>query len=418
MSCAPAMSPHSNPHFRADIEGLRAIAILLVIGAHYAIPGLSAGFIGVDIFFVISGYLITGILVREYEKTASINLARFYANRFRRLLPALAVVLIISCYAAFHILPQDLNLPNSISAAAASGWVSNIYFTFADRNYFDAGTQNNLFLHTWSLGVEEQFYLFWPLLLLTLTTAAKREQKAENRILLHWHIGHYFSDGLHDNRPSAACDCVLHDALACMAVRIRRSGMARAAPSHALKPANLFCPMGWHCVTARVDGFHSSPSNLSQLTDPAANSRRWCVAHCRGKPAPASDAPRHFACQPNHAGNRRHLLLMVFVALASADPGRKHGSNQREFDQYGSSHQYLADISPFVAQIHRNARAFWPFVARARISSACIVFDLYRAVELTIHSLAYWPAQSAGSVRRITIPASQNRHADYLCHEL
>ena len=186
MSCAPAMPPHSNPHFRADIEGLRAIAILLVIGAHYAIPGLSAGFIGVDIFFVISGYLITGILVREYEKTASINLARFYANRFRRLLPALAVVLIISCYAAFHILPQDLNLPNSISAAAASAWVSNIYFTFADRNYFDAGTQNNLFLHTWSLGVEEQFYLFWPLLLLALTTAAKkgtesRKQKAESR---------------------------------------------------------------------------------------------------------------------------------------------------------------------------------------------------------------------------------------------
>ena len=82
------MKPNS-PFFRPDIEGLRAVAVLLVIGAHYGVPGLAGGFIGVDIFFVISGYLISSILVREHENTGHISLKRFYINRLRRLLPAL-----------------------------------------------------------------------------------------------------------------------------------------------------------------------------------------------------------------------------------------------------------------------------------------------------------------------------------------
>lgn len=160
-----AVEPAQAALFRPDIEGLRAIAVLLVIGAHFAVPGLSAGFIGVDVFFVISGFLITGILVREHQRTGQIELTRFYANRLRRLLPALAAMLIICSALAFKLLPDAQNVANSQGAAMAALWVSNIYFAFADVDYFAAETSSNAFLHTWSLGVEEQFYLVWPLLI-------------------------------------------------------------------------------------------------------------------------------------------------------------------------------------------------------------------------------------------------------------
>ena len=152
--------------FRSDIEGLRAVAIILVLGAHFSFAGLSAGFIGVDIFFVISGYLITSILVREYEASGRINLVAFYANRLRRLFPALATMLILSSIALYHIIPATQHATQSAAAASAAFWLSNIYFTFSDTDYFAEENSANAFLHTWSLGVEEQFYLVWPLLII------------------------------------------------------------------------------------------------------------------------------------------------------------------------------------------------------------------------------------------------------------
>jgi peptidoglycan/LPS O-acetylase OafA/YrhL len=175
-----SLSPHYHTRlFRPDIEGLRAIAILLVIGAHFEIPGISGGFVGVDIFFVISGYLITSILLREHSEKSKINLLGFYANRFRRLFPALATMLIATSFAAYLILPDTQNLPNSTAAAFAAVWASNLYFSFSDVDYFSSEIGNNLFLHTWSLGVEEQFYIIWPaLILFTLRLApSKRPER-------------------------------------------------------------------------------------------------------------------------------------------------------------------------------------------------------------------------------------------------
>lgn len=163
MSRSPFRAIHG---FSPEIEGLRAIAILLVIAAHFGIQGFSAGFIGVDVFFVISGYLITSILVREYDSDRQINLLRFYANRLRRLFPALALMVLISSAVVYHLLPPTQQIGQSHAAAAAIVWFSNVYFTFADANYFGQELSSNVFLHTWSLGVEEQFYLIWPLLLL------------------------------------------------------------------------------------------------------------------------------------------------------------------------------------------------------------------------------------------------------------
>lgn len=174
-----------NTVFRPDIEGLRAIAVTLVIGAHYAIPGFEGGFIGVDIFFVISGYLITGILMREYQETGRIALLRFYANRLRRLLPALATVLVISALLVKWLLPITEHPEHSKAAAMAGLWASNLFFAFTDVNYFAPETSNNAFLHTWSLGVEEQFYLVWPLLILLMAPWMRGQPK---RFAILWMV--------------------------------------------------------------------------------------------------------------------------------------------------------------------------------------------------------------------------------------
>ena len=155
----------STTQFRPDLEGLRGIAILLVVACHAAIPMVGAGFIGVDVFFVLSGFLITGILVVEAERTRRIDLAAFYARRARRILPAAAVVLVATLAAATIIL-SPLDLPRiSSDALAAAVSMANVRFALSATDYF-APTDTSPLLHFWSLSVEEQFYLVWPALLL------------------------------------------------------------------------------------------------------------------------------------------------------------------------------------------------------------------------------------------------------------
>lgn len=224
----------ANPHFRSDIEGMRAIAILLVIGAHFAIPGFAAGFIGVDIFFVLSGFLITGILVREYQKNQRINLPRFYANRFRRLFPALATMLLVSSFVAAQILPDTQNLTQSKAAAMSAVWLSNIHFTFADVDYFAAETSSNAFLHTWSLGVEEQFYLLWPLIILTTMTLFARQQHSKPLWVALWLITGVSLLACLYLSSTQPLVCFLHDADPRLAVcRCRDDCSAVAAGCHA-----------------------------------------------------------------------------------------------------------------------------------------------------------------------------------------
>lgn len=160
--------------FRPDIEGLRALAILLVVAAHAGLPGASGGFIGVDVFFVISGYLITGLLQNEQQDTGRIALARFYARRLLRLLPALVVVIWLTCIAAALLLAPFEHPSQAGAAIGATTWTSNFAFALADLDYFGPSAKDNLFLHTWSLGVEEQFYLVWPLLLVYLASRVRR----------------------------------------------------------------------------------------------------------------------------------------------------------------------------------------------------------------------------------------------------
>jgi peptidoglycan/LPS O-acetylase OafA/YrhL len=162
--------------FRADIEGLRAVAILLVVCAHAKVPGLAGGFVGVDVFFVLSGFLITGLLVHEIRHTGSVAFAKFYSRRFLRLLPSLMLMLVCSMAAASIFLAPYEQAEQASGAATAAIWISNIQFAFDKIDYFGDKAESSLFLHTWSLGVEEQFYLVWPCVLLVIAWFARRRR--------------------------------------------------------------------------------------------------------------------------------------------------------------------------------------------------------------------------------------------------
>ena len=149
--------------YRPDIDGLRALAVLPVVAFHAA-PGLvPGGFVGVDIFFVISGFLITGIIVDGLDR-GRFTVGGFYARRVRRIFPALAVVLAaVLAYGAVVLLPQEMALLGRDTAAGAA-FVANLSF-WAEVGYFDREAAAKPLLHLWSLGVEEQFYILWPVLL-------------------------------------------------------------------------------------------------------------------------------------------------------------------------------------------------------------------------------------------------------------
>ena len=151
--------------FRPDIEGLRAIAVLLVLAYHARIPGFTGGYIGVDVFYVVSGFLITGLIIRELQATGRVDLPTFYTRRARRLLPAALVVIALTVIASAIVLPP-LRVPDVAGdGAAAALYVSNIRFAAQATDYLQAELDPSPLLHFWSLGVEEQFYLFWPALL-------------------------------------------------------------------------------------------------------------------------------------------------------------------------------------------------------------------------------------------------------------
>ncbi|MEU4343922.1 acyltransferase family protein [Nocardia sp. NPDC023852] len=164
------------PGFRPDIEGFRAVAVLAVVLFHAGVPGITGGFVGVDIFFVISGFLITGILCREAASTGTVGLARFYGARARRLLPAAGIVLAATAIASAMLLsPLEARrvLGDGIASALYAG---NCRLALRGTDYLAADTPPSPFQHFWSLGVEEQFYLVWPALIIATAWLMRRSR--------------------------------------------------------------------------------------------------------------------------------------------------------------------------------------------------------------------------------------------------
>ena len=160
-----APAPSIKKSFRPDLEGLRAIAVVLVVLFHAGVPGFTGGYIGVDVFYVLSGFFITGLLLRELEKQRRLSFAAFYARRLKRLVPASALVLAATIIAgAFIVAP--LTRHSFGWDAVASAWdVSNIRYAFQATDYLASTEAPSPLLHYWSLAVETQFYLVWPALL-------------------------------------------------------------------------------------------------------------------------------------------------------------------------------------------------------------------------------------------------------------
>ncbi|MGE4366221.1 acyltransferase family protein [Thermomonas sp.] len=151
--------------YKPEIDGLRAIAVLAVVGFHAGF-GPPAGFVGVDVFFVISGYLITRMLRQEVLAHQRIDIIDFYARRARRILPALLVVTVATLLASAALLPPAELRQTVQAGAAAFAFAANVFFATAANGYFDPEAHANPLLHLWSIGVEEQFYLAWPLVVL------------------------------------------------------------------------------------------------------------------------------------------------------------------------------------------------------------------------------------------------------------
>ena len=160
--------------YQRHIDGLRAVAVLSVLAYHLGLPHSRGGYVGVDVFFVISGYLITRLIVNELIETGKFSFKRFYLRRVRRLFPALLATIAASFIAAFILFspPTFQNFSKELIASVLS--FSNFLF-WSQAGYFDTAAELKPLLHTWSLSVEEQFYLIWPLALVILMRTFRRD---------------------------------------------------------------------------------------------------------------------------------------------------------------------------------------------------------------------------------------------------
>lgn len=169
------------------LDGIRAVAVGLVLADHGGLPGVSGGFLGVDVFFVLSGFLITSLLLDELGRTGRVDLRGFWIRRARRLLPAL-LAMVLAVVAARVFFPPDAVTALREDAVAAFFWVANWAFVAQQTDYFSQGSPPSPLQHAWSLGVEEQFYLVWPLLLVAVVGVLAFRRSAPTLRAVRWGV--------------------------------------------------------------------------------------------------------------------------------------------------------------------------------------------------------------------------------------
>ena len=160
--------------YRPQLDGLRSVAVYLVLVFHCGVAALAGGFIGVDVFFVLSGFLVTNVMLEEIRSTGTLSLGRFYARRVRRLLPAAVLVVVATCLLFVLVASVTRRLEIVGDARAALLYVANWHFLGQSNDYFAQEDAASPFLHFWSLAIEEQFYVVFPVVLLLLARRARR----------------------------------------------------------------------------------------------------------------------------------------------------------------------------------------------------------------------------------------------------
>ena len=150
------------------MEGLRAIAVLLVVLFHAGVPGLNGGFVGVDVFFVISGFVITGLLLRERQSSGRTSVLNFYARRCRRILPAASLVIGVTALVSYWVLGSLIGNSVANDGGSAAAFLVNFHFASQGTNYFTSSLPPSPLQNYWSLSVEEQFYILYPTIFLVV----------------------------------------------------------------------------------------------------------------------------------------------------------------------------------------------------------------------------------------------------------
>jgi peptidoglycan/LPS O-acetylase OafA/YrhL len=198
----------SDNHFFLDVEGLRGVAVALVVLFHAGVPHLAGGFVGVDVFFVISGFLITGLLLREYERNGRVSFRAFYARRARRIIPPAAVTILATAIAVWFVMPLLSVFRQAVDLLAAAVNIANWRFIAAGKDYLAGASDDSVATHFWSLSIEEQFYFVWPVLLVALAVLAKRTRWS-TRMVVGWGIVVVTAASLFASLLSTASDPVL-----------------------------------------------------------------------------------------------------------------------------------------------------------------------------------------------------------------
>ena len=166
-------APEDRP-FRPDVEGLRAVAVLLVVLFHAGVSGLSGGYIGVDVFFVISGFVITGVLLRERASSGRTSILAFYGRRCRRIIPAATLVIIVTVLLSYVYLGAGVGERTATDGRWATVFLANFHFTAVGTDYLGSQLAPSPLQNYWSLAVEEQFYVIYPTIFLLLATVGTR----------------------------------------------------------------------------------------------------------------------------------------------------------------------------------------------------------------------------------------------------
>ncbi len=202
---------HTRLAYLPALDGVRACAVVAVMMFHGGIPHMDGGFMGVDTFFVLSGFLITSLLIGEWRQTLTVKLGAFWARRARRLLPALLLMMLFVAFFASVIVPKGTYGALRLDALATLLYVSNWHFILVNSNYFNETAASSPLLHTWSLAVEEQFYVVWPLVVLGVLHFT-RSLRALFALCCAAAIGsavwmyHVYDGGLHTNRAYLGTD--------------------------------------------------------------------------------------------------------------------------------------------------------------------------------------------------------------------